>query len=103
MAALDTDDLAVVTGEPTLHGDLDKVFFKPGDVVRVVLRDGDGTVLAIRDEEDRDGLDQWIDVTSLTPLSEIQENQDVKWGDLLDPNYVHDYVWEGVEDTGDDE
>lgn len=93
MTALDTEDLAVVTEEPTLFGNQGTVFFQTGDVVRVILVDSDGTVLTVR----HDGLDQWVDVTSLTPLSEIQDAPDVQWGDLLDPNYVHDFVY-----TGDD-
>jgi hypothetical protein len=96
MTALDTDDLAVITGPLTVNGDPD-VYLEPGEVVQVLGREDDGTILVwgVLSE-----LEQWIDVASLTPLSDIHEDTEIDWG-AADEQYVrlsgtHDYVY--VED-----
>jgi len=93
MTALDTDDLAVVTGPLTIDGE-DGVYFAPGEVVRVIEgEDPDGHVYAHGLETD---LDQYIDASSLTPLSDIHADTDIEWGEKPYVTYteIHDYVYE---------
>lgn len=104
MTALNTDDLAVVTGPLRIDpgSDPHSVYLTPGEVVRVTQTDycpefpEYDSVLAFGFESKRP---QWIDPSSLTPLSEIQNAPDVEWGDLSDPDYVHDYVTPEVADV----
>ncbi len=98
MTAMQTDDLAVITGTPFFTTDTGNVFESNlllGEVVRIVDHaDSAGDVWA---EGLESGRHDYIALSSLTPLSELHGAPDVKWGDLLDPDYVHDYVWEGEE------
>lgn len=100
MTALDTDHLAVVTGPLTLGGELEflygerAVFLEPGEVVRVVEgvdEDGYAYVLGLHS-----GNTQYIDASSLTPLSEIQDDPEVLWGETPYVVFsdIHDYVYE---------
>ncbi|MDP7733676.1 hypothetical protein [Mycobacterium paragordonae] len=89
MTAMKTDDLAVITGPLVFDGDNPRVNLNPGEVVRIlepVDEEGDVWVYGVES-----GRQQYIAESS----AEIHELDDVKWGDLLDPDYVHDYVWEG--------
>lgn len=112
MTALETDDLAVITGPLVFVGNDPGVNLASGEVVRILEPvDEDGDVLALGLET---GYPQYIALSSLTPLSELHTDSAVngiseadasgratappQWGDLLDPDYVHDYVY-----TGDDE
>jgi hypothetical protein len=95
LTAIETDGLYVITGPLTYAGGEVRGLVA-GEVVRSQLPlDAFGGVW-VSGQESR--VFDWIDLSSLTPLSEIQNDPDVQWGDLLDPNYVHDYVW-----VGDDE
>lgn len=98
MTALDTDDLAVVTGPLEVLGDPGTVHLVPGEVVRVEegVDTEDGTVYVYGMESD---LHQYIDITSLTPLSEIQDDPEVLWGETPYVVFsdIHDYVYEGDE------
>ena len=93
MTAMKTDDLAVITGPLVFDGDNPRVALNPGEVVQIldpIDENGDVLVYGVESQ-----WQQYIAESSLTLLSEIHELDDVKWGDLLDPDYVHDYVWEG--------
>ena len=103
MTALETDDFAVVTGPLSLFGHIrlsdgyPTVFLEPGEVVRVIdSEDADGAVYVWGLSTE---MYQSIDASSLTPLSEIQDDPDIEWG-AEDEQYVrlsstHDYVYEG--------
>lgn len=81
MTAIETDDLVVVTGPLTHDGDFGYVDLVPGEVAQVVEGPNSElpTTIRVRGLES-DNL-QWIDITSLTPLSEIYNRSDVQWGD----------------------
>lgn len=84
MTAFNTDDLAVVTGPLEVWGVPNSVHLEAGEVVKVLDNTespGAEYVLGLSS-----GLAQYIDRTSLTPLPQ--------WGDLIDPEYIHDYVWD---------
>ncbi|OBJ40275.1 hypothetical protein A5630_25325 [Mycolicibacterium mucogenicum] len=92
--SLEVGDLAVV-GVPTLQGRPEDVFLEAGEVVEV---------LAVRPNPDIDsayvygrssGLKQYVDLSALTPFDEVAADPGTKWGDLIDPEYIHDYVYEG--------
>jgi hypothetical protein len=101
MTALDTDDLAVVTGPLSVYEITNSVYLEPGEVVRVLeAEDEDGVVLVYGVSST---FEQYINASSLTPLSDMHEDTTIEWGDPEDPDYVrfngvHDYVY-----TGDDE
>lgn len=83
MTAMDTDDLAVVTGPLTILGK-DKmdgeraVYLEHGEVVKVEEgEDVDGTVYVWGMHS---GHHQYIDLSSLTPLSDIEDMDDIDWG-----------------------
>lgn len=97
MTALETDDLAAITGPLALAGltpEGSYVDLVSGEVVRVVRADTDGNLWVYGFESD---LHQWIDAESLTPMEEIYDDPDVQWGYLIDPEYIHDFVYEGDE------
>lgn len=102
MTSLSVDDLAVVTGPlvlPGISAGDSCIALVPGEVVSIIEfyteSDGSGQAALVYGYES--DLKQWIDVESLTPMSQIQEDENVGWGDLLDPDYIHDYVFEGNE------
>lgn len=93
MTALETDDLAVVTGPLIISGctvEDSYIGLIPGEVVRVLTvdqpdeRGQDALVIGLDS-----GFDNYIDVQSLTPMTEIQDDPQIEWGE------VHDYVYEG--------
>jgi hypothetical protein len=101
MTELQRKDLAVITGPLRMAGyPAVDCALAPGEVVELVDEvEEDGNVLVYGHESDRS---QYIDVASLTPISEIQDDEDIEWG-AEDDQYVrlcstHDYVY-----TGDDE
>jgi len=94
MTAIETDDLAVVTGPLTVGG-FPGVYLEPGEVVRVLdLETVEGVEVAYVLGYSTD-LRQTIDLSSLTPMDEIYEDPDAQWGDLIDPENIHDFVYEG--------
>lgn len=98
MTAIETEHLAVITGPVIFRGLAGeyKSDLALGEVVEIedIHPDQFGDVWVFgRESKTHD----YISVDSLTPLDEIQADDTVKWGDLLDPDYVHDYVWEGEE------
>lgn len=90
MTALNTDDLALVTGPLAVFGGTGDVLLFSGEVVQVLGIPWDGVATVLGHES---GLTQCIDITSLTPFSEIIDDPDIFWGNPLDPDYIHDYVW----------
>lgn len=89
MTAIDSDELAVITGPLTVEGHLG-VYLKPGEVVRTLMLDEHETMLVYGYESD---LEQWIDLSSLTPINDYYDDT-AKWGDLIDPDAIRDYVYE---------
>lgn len=73
MTAIDTTDLYVVTGPLEVDGEPNTVFLYEGEVVRFVgLDSGETTPLV---EGLTSGYTQYIDFTSLTPLSDIHNEE----------------------------
>lgn len=93
MTAIYSEDLAVVTGPPTVEGHLG-VYLVPGEVVQILMPGEHNTVLVYGYESE---LEQWIDLSSLTNINDYYEERGAQWGDLIDPEYIHDYVYEGDE------
>lgn len=85
---LNKGDLAVITGPLKLAGCTPGfVHLKEGEVVELLTgidKYGDAVVWGRST-----GIEQYIEVASLTPLAEIQDDPELDWG------AVHDYVWEG--------
>ncbi len=87
-------DLAVV-GTPTLEGRASDVFLEPGEVVEIIEVRPDPEIDSAYVHGRSSGLGQYVDLSALTPFSEIAEDPNTQWGDLIDPEYIHDYVYEG--------
>lgn len=83
MTAIDTEDLAVITGPLIVNGREGFVYLEPGEVVRIEEPQREGESFAYVYGMSSD-FSQYIDVSSLTPLSEIQDDPDIEWGDAAD-------------------
>lgn len=113
MTAVQVGELAVVTGPLVFLGESsDHVDLVDGEAVKVLEAvDEDGDVYVFGYESHQH---QYISITSLTPLGIFHADENVGWGDLLDPDYtlgvedadaadlsfaesIHDYVFEGNE------
>lgn len=95
MTAVQVGELAVVTGPIVSCGGDPFDGLVDGEVVKVIGGlDEDGDVYVYGYESHQ----HWyIALASLTSLSVVQADENVGWGDLLDPDYIHDYVFEGNE------
>jgi hypothetical protein len=89
MSAIDSEDLSIITGPLTVEGH-PGVYLKPGEVVHAIELGESDTVLVYGYESD---LEQWIDLSSLTPINDYYADT-ARWGDLIDPENIHDYVYE---------
>ena len=90
MTAIDSEELAIITGPLTVEGH-PGVYLKPGEVVATLMLGERDTVLVYGYESE---IEQWIDLSSLTPINEYYDDS-ARWGDLIDPDAIRDYVYEG--------
>lgn len=94
VTALDTGDLAVITGPLEIGGN-NLVFLEEGEVVRIITFDSEGSTYDVLGMSS--GQQQWIDASALTPLWQVQNDPEVFWGEKPYVTYsdIHDYVYTG--------